>query len=338
MLKVVSNVKISAISTCVPQLQVDVFDNKLLYGGNEKKLKNAVKRTGFHKRHILEENSPFTAGDLCQKAAEKLFESGIKKDDIQAIIVVTQYPDYFGPATACVLHGKLGLNEDCLAFDVNQGCTGYIYGLLIASGLISKDCKKVLLLVGDTASKIDAGLNNIDDIPIFGDGSSATILEYDETAEDIVFEIGTQGSGYDVIVSKNGGFRNQPRTDMFDSNGKFDYGSTMDGLRVFEFTMNVVPSSINKIFEHKQWKDEDVDYYVFHQANKMILENIAFNANIDVNKVLRETLSKYGNLSCASIPSVLCDEYEKFDNKTGFYFEENELKYFLVKSWGIKLL
>lgn len=315
MLKTIKNVKISAVATCVPQKQVDIYDNKLIYGGNVKKLNKVVAGTGFHKRHILEENSSITAGDLCQRAAEKLFEAGIEKDDIRAVIVVTQFPDYFGPATACVIHGNLGLSEDCLTFDVNQGCTGYIYGLLVASSLVNKDCKKVLLLVGDTPTKTNGtGLDMIDDVPIFGDGGSATILEYDEIAEDIIFEIGSKGSGYDVIMCQNGAFRNPASANMI-KNGKFDYGHIMDGLKVFDFTMNIVPLSINKAMKAKQLKEEDVDYYVFHQANKMILENIAAGANINVDKVLRETITKYGNLSSASVASVICDEYEKFNNK-----------------------
>lgn len=315
MIKTIKNVNITAISTCVPTKQVDIYDNKLVYNGNRKKLNKVVASTGFHKRHILEENSPVTAGDLCQKAAEKLFEAGINKDDIKAVIMVTQFPDYFGPATACVIHGNLGLSEDCLTFDINQGCTGYIYGLLVASSLINKECKKILLLVGDTPTKtIGTGLDIIDDVPIFGDGGSATILEYDEKADDIVFEIGSKGSGYDVIMCQNGAFRNPASANMI-KNGKFDYGQTMDGLKVFDFTMNIVPPSINKVMEAKKLKEEDVDYYIFHQANKMILENIAASAKINVDKVLRETLSKVGNLSCASIPSVICDEFEKFNQK-----------------------
>src|SRR5574344_18012 len=144
---VVKNVKITAISTCVPSKQVDIYDNKLVYGGNIKKLNKVVNGTGFHKRHILEEGSSITAGDLCTCAAKKIFEAGISKDDIKAVIMVTQYPDYFEPATACVIHGKLGLEDSCIAFDINQGCAGYIYGLYVVSRLISKSTQKVLLLV-----------------------------------------------------------------------------------------------------------------------------------------------------------------------------------------------
>lgn len=317
MLKIIEHVKISAAAVCTPQNQVDIYDNPLIYGGDLKKLRKVVRATGFQKRHILAENSSITAGDLCYRASLELFKNGITKEDIGAIILVTQYPDYFGPATACVLHGKLGLAEDCLAFDVNQGCSGYVYGLLVGASLIQKNsAKKVLLLVGDTPTKSNgSGLNAVDDIPIFGDGGSATILEYDETAHAMIFEMGTRGCDYDVLIMQNGGFRNPCSADLMTEESGFDYGHAMDGLKVFDFTMNIVPPSINHVMQKAQFSDNEVDYYVFHQANKMILEAIAMSAKINVDKVLRSTLSKYGNLSSASIPSVLCDEWEKFNRK-----------------------
>lgn len=316
MLKIIKNVKISAAAACTTKNQVDIFDNLLIYGGDLKKLNKVVKATGFQKRHILAENSPITAGDLCYRASLELLKNGITKEDIGAIILITQYPDYFSPATACVLHGKLGLPEDCLAFDVNQGCAGYIYGLLIGASLIEKNTtKKVLLLVGDTPTKsTGTGLDAVDDIPIFGDGGSATILEYDETAHAMIFEMGTRGCDYDVLIMQNGAFRNFCSPKFMKGNA-FDYGHFMDGLKVFDFTMNIVQPSINHVMDKAQLRDEDIDYYVFHQANKMILETIAMSAKINVDKVLRATLSEYGNFSCASIPSVLCDEWEKFNMK-----------------------
>lgn len=315
MLKIIRHVKISAISVCVPTTEANVYDNRQIYGGNIKKLNKIVKATGFHKRHILREDSPLTAGDLCIKAAEKLFETGIAKNDISAIIMVTQYPDYFGPATACVAHGKLDLPQSCLAFDINQGCTGYIYGLLSAASLVDKNLRKILLLVGDTATKSNGtGLDATDDIPIFGDGGSATILEYSPDSDNMTFEFGTKGKDFDAIIARNGAFRNAPTPKLMSGN-KFNYGHYMDGLKVFDFTMNIVPPSINHVMESMNWQETDVNYYILHQANKMILENIAASADIDVDKVLRQTLSKLGNLSSASIPSVICDEYQKFNQK-----------------------
>lgn len=314
MKKTIQNVKISAISTCIPSRKVDVIDNKIIYDGNEKKLKRIVRDTGFRFRHVIEKTSELTALDFCLKAAEELFKTGIKKEDISAIIMVTQYPDHFLPSNASILHGKLGLSDTCIAFDINQGCAGYIFGLLSASNIIDKDNKKVLLLCGDTNSKAAGdGTDAVDDMPIFGDGGCASIIEYDENADPIYFEIGTRGSDYPALVMNNGGFRNPPTKEMFNEDKTFNYNPYMDGLKVFEFTMNIVPPSINRVMEYANIKEEDVDYYVLHQANRMILQNIAASAKIDTNKVLKETLTKIGNLSSASVASVICDEHEIFN-------------------------
>lgn len=326
----VNNVNIVGISVCVPERQVDIFDNKNIYNGDLKKLKKVVRGTGFHKRHVLKENSCVTASDMCQKAAEELIkQTNTDKNDISAIIMLTQYPDYFEPATACALHGKLGLSENCIAFDINQGCAGYIYALLVASKLVNKNCRKVLFMCGDSGSRaIGTQEDIVDDIPIFGDGGCATIIEYDETAEPIYFDIGNMGSKYNALGFSNGGFRNPPTKDMFTCDGKFDYGIHMDGLEIFEFTMNTVPLSINKVLDLAGKTDGEVDYYILHQANKMILENIAVSASINSDKVLKETLSEYGNLSSASVASVICDEYEKFN------MQENLL---LLNAFGVGL-
>lgn len=268
----VKNVNIAGIATCVPERQVDVFDNKNIYSGNIKKLNKVVNGTGFHKRHVLKENSKVTASDMCQKAAEELIKAtNINKNEIAAVVMLTQYPDYFEPATACVLHGKLGLSENCLAFDINQGCAGYVYALLVCSKLVNNACRKILFLCGDSCSRaIGTQEDVVDDMPIFGDGGCATILEYDENAAPIYFDLGTQGEKYKAIIFNNGGFRNPPVKERFLPNGRFDYGSAMDGLGVFEFTMNTVPTSINNIMNFAEISDEQVDYYVLHQANKMI--------------------------------------------------------------------
>ena len=316
MLKTIQNVKISAISTCVPSRKVDVLDNKLIYGGNEKKLNRVVKDTGFRFRHVITKNSELTACDFCLKAAEELFKNGIDKNEISAVIMVTQYPDYFEPSNASIIHGKLGLNDNCIAFDINQGCSGYIFGLLSASNILDKNNKKVLLLCGDTNSKASGdGTDVVDDMPIFSDGGCATIVEYDETAEPMYFEIGTRGCDYQALVINNGGYKNPPQKEMFNEDGTFNYNPYMDGLKVFEFTMNIVPPSINRVMEYAELEEKDIDYYVLHQANKMILQNIAASAKIDVDKVLKETLTKVGNLSSASVASVICDEREIFNDK-----------------------
>ena len=173
-----------------------------------------------------------------------------------------------------------------------------------------------MLLCGDSCTRaLGTQEDVVDDIPIFGDGGCATILEYDKNAKPIWFDMGNIGSKADTIGFKNGGFRNPPTLEMFKENGKFDYGDFMDGLAIFDFTMNTVPVSINNIMKLANVSENDVAYYILHQANRMILENIAVSANIDVDKVLRGTLNKYGNLSSASVASVISDEYERFNQK-----------------------
>lgn len=311
----IENVKIKGISTVVPKNKLKLEDDDSLYGGNKKRLKRVMASTGFNCRRVADENT--TSSDLCVKAAENLFnEMNYNRKELQAVVFVTQTPDYYMPATASILQDRLNLSQDIATFDVNQGCAGYVYGLWIASSLISGGLKKVLLLVGDTSAKYTDMFRD-GSAPIFGDAGSATILEYDTNAESIYFNIGTDGSGYEVIMTPNGGFRNPPKKDMFYENGQFKYESQMDGAKVMEFTLDKVPLSIKEILEKSNNKIENIDYFIMHQANKFILENIAMNTDIPFDKMPTETISKYGNQSCTSIPSAICDTInEEVSNKT----------------------
>lgn len=301
----IHNSKISAIVSVVPKKELCLEDDVNLYGGNKKQLRRVIKSSGFYKRRVS--NVFTTTADLCQKAAEYLFsEYSDNRKDIKAIIFISQTPDYLMPATACLLSYKLGLPHSVAAFDINQGCAGYVYGLWIGSSLLNRECNKILLLVGDTPSKYTDMFNN-GSAPIFGDAGSATLLEYDEKAEPIYFNIGTDGSNFDAIIAQNGGFRNPPSKDKFYSNGEFCYLAKMDGMRVMEFTLNRIPSSIDDLIKYAKINKTDIDWFIFHQANKIILKNIAINSELDMSRVPMSTLSKYGNQSSASIPCVLCD-------------------------------
>lgn len=300
------NVKISGISTVVPKRELCLLEDKTLYNGNEKKLKRVMQSSGFSKRRVAK--SDVTASDLCHAAAKNLFhDMEIDPLSIDAVIFVTQTPDYQMPATACILQHRLGVSQNSAAFDVNQGCAGYTYGLWIASMAANSGCKRVLLLVGDTSSKYSDMFKEHASAPIFGDAGSATLLEYDEDADPMYFDIGTDGANYDAIISKNGGFRNPPTQDMFYEDGSFQYKAHMDGMRVMEFTLNHIPKSIDSVLDHGKVEKESIDYFVMHQANKLILQNIAMNADIPEHKMPIGTLSKYGNQSCTSIPSAICD-------------------------------
>lgn len=304
---VFNNVKIAAISTVVPSKSLSLTDDPLLYDGNEKKIRRVIDSSGFFKRRVAEDD--VTSSDLCYQAAENLFrDTEIKRDDIDALLFVSYTPDYLMPATAYVLHKRLGLSENCVVMDIPQACSGYVLGLYQAAMLLNGGCKKVLLLVGDTFSKFSDMFRN-HTAPVFGDAGSATIIEYDEKAEPAYFNICSNGGGYDALMCKNGGFRNPPRPDMFYEDGTFKYEASMDGGRIFEFTMKEIAPHIKELLDFAQIEKEKIDGFAFHQANKYIVQNIAKFLNIPEKKAPIGTLTEYGNQCGASIPCCLSDAF-----------------------------
>lgn len=302
------NVKIAGISTVVPQKECCLLDDKELYGGNEKKINRVVKSSGFLNRRIADID--VMTSDMCLQAAKDLITNlKVDKSTIDAILFLSYTPDYLMPATSYVLHKKLGLSQNCLCMDIPQACSGYILGLFQASMLINSGYKRVLLLVGDSFSKFTDMFKD-HTAPVFGDAGTATLVEYDEKAEKIYFNINSDGNGYDSLICKNGGFRNIPTKEMFYENGKFEYDSKMDGGKIFDFTMNNITPSLKELLEFSKQNKDDFDYYVFHQANKFILQNIARQMEIDEEKMPVETLSKYGNQCGASIPCTIADQLQ----------------------------
>lgn len=304
----IKNVEIKAISTVVAEREESAFSIPGLYGGNIKRLKKVVEATGFEKRRVAAPET--TAADMCVRAAEDIFEnSGIGRDSIEAVVFVSQYPDYLNPATACIIQSRLGLPDSCAAFDVNQGCAGYVYGLWIASSLLSSGaCRRVLMLAGDTPNKIETP-SPVDSVPMFGDAGSATVLDFNPDAGSICFDVGTDGSGWDVIVCKNGRFRFPPSPSHFLPDGSYNWGSSMDKLAVVDFTLKRVPASVSAVLSRAGWDAGAVDAFLMHQANKLIIESIADALGGDFSRFPVDGISKYGNLSCVSIPAIMCDNF-----------------------------
>lgn len=300
-----NNMRITAVSAVVPPKSLSLTDDPLLYDGNEKKIRRVIDSSGFLKRRVAEND--VTSSDLCFEAAENLFrDTGIKRDDIDALLFVSYTPDYLMPATAYVLHKRLGLSENCVVMDVPQACSGYVVGLYQSAMLLNGGCKKVLLLVGDAFSKFSDMFRN-HTAPVFGDAGSATLIEYDETAEPAFFDIRSSGKAFDALMCKNGGFRNPPKPDMFYEDGTFKYEASMDGGRIFSFTLEEVAPCITDLMDFARVGESDIDYFVMHQANKFILENIAQLLNADVSKMPMTTLTEYGNQCGASIPCCIAD-------------------------------
>lgn len=304
--------QITGICTVVPEKKIDL-DSESQFYDDINKIKRLKMVVGLGERSVAD--ADITPSDLMQYAAEKLiFGMNLDVRKIDALICVLDNPDYKCPPTSCVLHGKLNFPISCMAFDINHGCAGYIYGLSMAYSLIESGLKKVLLLVGDTKSHT---INIKDRIaaPLFGDGASATLIEECAVENNSYFVIGTEGKQYENIIIYAGGAR-VPYSENTSFEKSDDYGNIrslnnfkMNGKNVFDFTMNYVPKNIVETLDYAGVEHEDIDYFVLHQANKSIIHNIASRIGVkDRIKFPVKTLEKYGNLAVASIPSVLNDQ------------------------------
>jgi len=303
---------IKGIVTVVPQHIKSIDDEVELYGGNKKQIERIKKAIGLDKRRVTDEAT--TTSDLCFQAALQLLEGlSLDKNEIDGLIFVTQTPDHFQPSNAAILHGRLALEKNCVSFDVNLGCSGYVYGLWMAHMMIaSGTCTKVLLLAGDTISKY-VNPRDRSAAPLFGDAGSATLIE---SAKDNVmsfFSLHTDGAGSDFINVPAGAFRcpSSPETaeeiEDDDGNWRSKNDLYMSGGDVFNFSIKTEPAAIKEVLEYSGLLAENIDYFVFHQANKYIISNIAKRLKLPMEKVPCETVSKYGNQSSASIPATISD-------------------------------
>ncbi|MCC6200875.1 MAG: ketoacyl-ACP synthase III [Moraxellaceae bacterium] len=254
--------------------------------------------------------------DLCYAAACSLMEqSGIAADSIDTLIFVTQTPDYVLPATSCVLQGRLGLSKSCAAFDINLGCSGYVYGLWMAAGLVaSGQSKNVLLLVGDTISKI-VSEEDRSVAMLFGDAGSASLVTVGSDTDEMSFNLGTDGTGWESIVVRDGGFRNRTsgaslvRTDV-DGGRRSPMELAMRGSEVFEFTQSQVPESIEQLMTYANSSVEDIDHFVPHQANKFMLSHLSGKLGFAREKLVIG-IGRNGNTSSASIPLAIVTELQE---------------------------
>lgn len=264
-------------------------------------------KVGVNQRHVAVDNE--TAADLAYYAAESLFNQGkINREEIDYVLFCTQSPDYLLPTSACILQHRLGLRRDIGALDFNLGCSGYVYGLSLAKGLIAAGiASNVLLLTGETYNKHlhpkDKGNRTI-----FGDAGTATIISTSGMAEIGNFCLGTDGSGAENLIIKTGGARNpQKMNDLsFDENGNplsSDY-LFMNGSEIFTFTLDNVPPLVEETLSRNEVQKEDVGLFVFHQANKYMLNFLRKKIKIDQERFYY-CLSEYGNTVSNTIPIAL---------------------------------
>jgi 3-oxoacyl-[acyl-carrier-protein] synthase-3 len=273
-------------------------------------------KVGIKNRYWVQENE--TAFDLGKKACEKLFIR-VNKNEIDYIVYCTQSPEYFLPTTACILQNHLGLKKNIGALDFNLGCSGYTYGLSLAKGLInSGQAKTVLLVTAETYSKY-LHPNDRSNRAIFGDAATASLISFSEEDSFGEFLFGTDGSGYDKLIVKNGGSRfpynvAAPEINYGTENIYTDNHLYMNGPEVFNFTNEVVPNFTNEVLTKNGKTIQDIDQFVFHQANAFMLNFMRKRLKIDSDKFFID-LEDGGNTVSCTIPIAL-KKYSQSINTT----------------------
>jgi 3-oxoacyl-[acyl-carrier-protein] synthase-3 len=301
----IAGVRIAGIASAVP-IQAHGLEN-LEFIDPEQALKISA-NVGVKTRRIAPPS--VCASDLCYAAAARLMRDlDWAPGEIAGLIFITQTPDYPLPATSHVLQARLGLPTSCYVFDINLGCSGFVYGLWIAASLMQNVKGKTLLLVGDTASRpISPQDQSV--APLFGDAGTATALEPSADATPMFFELGADGSGAQSLIIPAGGCRHprdastSVRTLREGQNIRSDEDVFMDGAEVFTFTLQRVPGLVKAILASAGCGLDGIDSVVFHQANKFMLEYLAKRIKIPPEK-FTIALEDFGNTSSASIPMAI---------------------------------
>ena len=268
-----------------------------------------IATTGVKQQRVASES--VTSSDLCFEAAEKLIaELNWEKAEIDALVFVTQSPDYRTPASSCILQDRLGLPQSCFTLDISLGCSGWVYGLsVIASLMQSGGIRRGLLLAGDTVLKMCSSEDK-STYPLFGDAGTCTAVEFDPEAFPMTFAMHTDGSGAEAIIVPSGGFRNRESPESFEM---VDYGEgivrnslqvSMEGMSVFTFGISKAPKVVNELLGVIGENSNDIDYFTFHQANLFMNEKIRKKLKLHEEQV-PYSLDEFGNTSCASIPLTL---------------------------------
>lgn len=286
-----------------------------------------AEKTGIYERHFAAPDQ--CASDLAVHAAEKLFAAQVcQRSEIDFLLLCTQSPDYFLPTTACLLQQRLGLPQDAGALDFNLGCSGYIYGLGLAQGLISTgQASRVLLLTAETYSKF-LQPSDRSSVTIFGDGATATLLGAvpDAGGElQACYVYGTDGNGAEHLIVRNGAMREralsaassaalpvQTKTDAEPSSDHL----WMNGPEIFRFGLKIVPACVRDLLAKAEMRMEDVDLFVFHQANGYMLENLRSKLAIPVEKFF-VSFASCGNTVSGTIPIALEDALAQGHLKPG---------------------
>lgn len=301
----VNGVNVEAISACVPFNEID--NNKFARENFNKDFDSTIRAIGTLKRRVCKKETT-TSLKLSIIAAEKIFKSNkFSKDDFGAIVFVTFNPEKLMPNNATYAQHLLGLNEDIAAFDINQACSGYVYGLWNAAMLAKNINKKVLLLDGDVNSHYISPWDKSTAL-LFGDAGTATVVSPNENSNKWDFTFITDGSNRDALVVNLASKKEHFEYKKYDDGSKRRFVDMyMDGERIFNYVVLTVPKVISKFLKEIEMKVENYDSLVLHQANAFMLRKLARKINFPLEKVPM-SIGKYGNTSSASIPLNICSE------------------------------
>ena len=306
----IKNVSIRGVSACVPR-KVEENINLPLFS-SKTEVENVIESTGIERRLICANAQ--TLSDLCVPAVERLLkELAWEKSSVAALVFISQTPDYVQPPTSCILQDRLGFDTGCYTLDISSGCTGWVSGMSVLSGLLSgQTMKRGLLLCGDVSTRIKSPKDKAS-WPLFGDAGTATALEFDKNAADMDYLFGTDGSGYDAIIMKHGGMRRPFTAESFEYQeiepGRWasNAHTQMKGMDVFLFGITTAPKITEELLKYIGKTKEDIDYFLFHQANKFLNERVRNKLGI-ISEKTPYSLKDFGNTSSASIPLTLVSQ------------------------------
>ena len=297
----------AGVAACVPENVVATEDIPLMSAEEAEVFNNTV---GIRRRHIAPDN--ICASDMCQKAADALLaELGWERDSIDVLIFESVTGDYRTPPTSCILQDRMGLPDTTFCLDMPMGCCGCLYAITVGANLLTTgNVRRALLLIGDTALRMGS-MKDKSRVPLFGDCGTAIALEYDTAAPAITVDFHTLGKGYKALMTPHGGFRNPATPESFIEEDfgsgivRAPYHTLINGMDVFSFAISRPPKSVAQFMEAEEInKDTDVDYFLIHQANKMIVDRVVKKLKLPQEKV-PYNLEEYGNLGGASIPSLM---------------------------------
>ena len=299
------NIEIAGVAGAVPKRVIDNLNFSDFF--TEKEAKSVIKLTGIPQRRLADEG--ICASDFCYEAAERLIETTkINRREINALIYTTQSPDYRMPATGIILQHRLGLSKTTLAFDLPLGCSGFVYGLSMAFNLCQQPhINQVLLLDGESKKRLKTDKAGS---LLFGDGGTAALIRSTDRRNPTYLSLLSDGSRWQALHTPAGGYRNPTSLETLkvkkreDGSIKSDEHGSMDGAAVFEFTITDVPRDIKNTAKRAQTSFEDIDYFVFHQANKFMLQHLRRKMKIPAEKFYC-SLDDCGNTVSASIPIAL---------------------------------